>query len=182
MKENKKKSAIKTKLETSALDPAIEFATKKFEAAGVENHFLRVLAVLRDEFHVDDEEILIAAILHDTLEDTDTTYQELEKTFSKSIADIVEEVSHPKNYNKEQKLEFYKKLRTISPKAKILKLADFVDNLRVIETERRKADPKSIYHNYYILLIRELLESYPESEAKKLVLKLTKELEAFVTK
>jgi len=164
------------------LEKAIKFSTKKFEAAGTKNHFMRVLAVLQDEFHVDDEEILTGAILHDTLEDTDTTYEELEKTFSKPIADLVEEVSHPKNYNKEQKVEFYKKLRTISPKAKILKLADFVDNLRVIELERRKADPKSVYHNYYILLIRELLESYPESDAKNLVLQLTKELEVFVTK
>jgi len=164
------------------IDLAIEFATNKFEAAGVQNHFLRVLAVLRDEFHVDDEEILIAAILHDTLEDTDTTYEELEKIFSKPVADLVEEVSHPKNYNKEQKLEFYKKLRTITPKAKILKLADFVDNLRVIETNKRRENPKSTYHNFYILLIRELLESYPESDAKNIVLQLTKELEAFVTK
>ena len=168
--------------ENKKIDLAIEFTTKKFEAVGTKNHFLRVLAVLRDEFNVDDEEILIAAVLHDTLEDTETTYEELEKTFSKPVADLVEEVSHPKNYNKEQKLEFYKKLRTVSPKAKILKLADFVDNLRVIEMERRKADPKSTYHNFYILLIRELLESYPESDAKNLVLKLTRELEAFVVK
>src|SRR3989338_2397689 len=132
---------------------AIEFATKKFDATGTKNHFLRVLAVLRDEFKVNDEELLIAAVLHDTLEDTDTTYEELEKIFSKPVADLVKEVSHPKNYNKEQKLEFYKKLRTISPKAKILKLADFVDNLRY-EIRKRKADPKSPYHNQYILLIR----------------------------
>ncbi len=164
------------------LKKAIQFSTKKFEVAGAKNHFLRVLAVLQNEFHVDDEEILTAAVLHDILEDTDTTYEELEKTFSKPVADLVEEVSHPKNYNKEQKLEFYKKLRTISPKAKILKLADFVDNLRVIEMERRKADPKSVYHNFYILLIRELLESYPESDAKNMVLNLTKDLEAYVTK
>src|SRR3989338_7326464 len=112
---------------------AIEFATKKFDATGTKNHFLRVLAVLRDEFKVNDEE--------------------LEKIFSKPVADLVKEVSHPKNYNKEQKLEFYKKLRTISPKARILKLADFVDNLRY-EIRKRKADPKSPYHNQYILLIR----------------------------
>ncbi|HTE49049.1 MAG TPA: HD domain-containing protein [Candidatus Paceibacterota bacterium] len=162
------------------IDLAIEFATKKFQAAGQKNHFMRVLAVLRDEFQID-EELFVAAVLHDTLEDTDTTYEELETIFSKPVADLVAEVSHPKNYNKEQKIEFYKKLRTITPRAKILKLADFVDNLRS-EIRLRKENPKSPYHNQYVLLIRELLESYPESNAKNIVLQLAKELETYVTK
>ena len=163
------------------INSAIEFATKKFETEGTKNHFLAVLAVLEDEFHVDDAELLIAAVLHDTLEDTNTTYEELEKTFSRQVADLVEEVSHPKNYNKEQKIEFYKKLRTITPRAKILKLADFVDNLRS-EIRLRKENPKSPYHNQYVLLIRELLESYPGSDAKNIALQLAKELETYVTK
>ena len=140
-----------------------------------------MLAVLKDEFHVDDEELLIAAVLHDTLEDTDTTYEELEKKFSKSVADLVEEVSHPKNYNDKQKLEFYKKLGTISPKAKILKLADFVDNLRY-EIRAMKDDSKSKYKDRYVFLIRELLESYPESDGKNMVLQLAKELENLAAK
>ena len=69
------------------LEKAIEFANKKFEAVKKKNHFLRVLAVLQDEFHVDDTELLTAAILHDTLEDTDTTYEELENVLSKPVAD-----------------------------------------------------------------------------------------------
>ena len=97
------------------LDVAIEFGTKKF--ADRKNHFPRVLAILQDEFHVDDLELLTAAVLHDTLEDTDTTYEELEQNFSKAVADLVEEVSHPKNYNEVQKIEYYKKLNTISLKA-----------------------------------------------------------------
>ena len=161
------------------IDLVIEFATKKSSAKGLNNHFLRVLAVLKDEFNVDDVDILTAAVLHDTLEDTDATYNELEKVFSKTVADLVEEVSHPKNYNHEQKLEYYEKLKTISPKAKIIKLADFVDNLRNI-IEMRKSDPQSPYHNQYILWIRDFLNSCPESNAKKIVFKLTQELEIFV--
>ncbi|OIO29145.1 hypothetical protein COX93_02180 [Candidatus Nomurabacteria bacterium CG_4_10_14_0_2_um_filter_30_12] len=162
------------------LKKAIEFANKKFEATGQKNHFPRVLAVLQSEFHIDETELLTAAILHDTLEDTDTTYEELENIFSKPVADLVQEVSHPKNYNKEQKLEFYEKLKTISPKAKMIKFADFTDNLRNIILQR-KADPKSPYHNQYILLIRDFLKSCPDSSEKELVFKLTKDLEVFVT-
>ncbi|MEI8174377.1 MAG: HD domain-containing protein [bacterium] len=160
------------------LNSAIEFATRKFKEVNTQNHFLGVLSVLQDEFHIDDEELLVAAILHDTLEDTETTYAELEKMFSKTIADLVEEVSHPKNYNKEQKLEFYKKLRTITPKAKILKLADFVDNLRN-EIRFMKENPERPYKHLYVILIHELLESYPESDAKNIVLELIKELETY---
>ncbi len=174
---------IETKkiMDKNTINSAIEFATKKFEAVNKKNHFLRVLAVLQNEFHVKDSDLLIAAILHDTLEDTDTIYEELEKIFSKNVADLVQEVSHPKNYNKEQKLEFYEKLKTISLKAKIIKLADFTDNLRNIILQR-KADPTSPYHNQYILWIRDFLNTCPESNDKNLVFELTKELELYVTK
>ena len=168
------------KLETPTLDLAIEFAIKKFEAVGLKNHFLSVLAVLQNEFIINDQELLIAAILHDTLEDTDATYDELVQTFSKNIADLVQEVSHPKNYNDEQKLEYYEKLKTISPKAQIIKLADFTDNLRTI-IAKRKLNLNEPYHNQYILFIRDFLENCPESNAKNIVLGLTQELEKYVT-
>ena len=164
----------------SQLDLAIEFATKKFEAVNKNNHFLRVLAVLQDEFRIEDGEVLIAAILHDTLEDTDTTYEELEQTFSKNVADLVQEVSHPINYNEEQKVDYYEHLKHISLKAKIIKLADFTSNLRAI-IKIRKLEPEKPYHDQYLILIRAFLESCPESEAKDVVYRLTEELERYVT-
>lgn len=159
---------------------AKEFAVKKFKEAGVGNHWPDVLAVLEDEFHIDDPELLTAAILHDVLEDTATTYEELVENFSKPVADLVEEVSHPKNYSGVQKVEYYEKLKHISSPAKILKLADFAANLRSL-IKIRKSEPEKPYHDEYIVLIRSVLENYPESEEREFVYELTKELEKYVT-
>lgn len=159
---------------------AKEFAIKKFKEAGVGNHWPDVLAVLENEFHIDDPELLIAAILHDVLEDTATTYEELAEAFSKSVADLVQEVSHPPKYNKVQQVEYYEHLNHISPKAKIIKLADFAANLRGI-IKIRRSEPEKPYHDQYIVLIRRFLKSYLESKEKDLVYELTKELEAYIT-
>lgn len=168
-------------MDKKLLDLAIEFTNRKFAEAGrKQNHFPRVLAILQDEFHIENLEILIAAVLHDTLEDTNTTYEELVENFSKPVADLVQEVSHPKDYNEEQKKEYYKTLNTISPKAKMIKMGDFADHLRSF-IKMKKADPTSPYHNQYILFIREFLNHYPDSEEKNLVYKLTEELELYVT-
>jgi broad-specificity NMP kinase len=160
---------------------AKEFAAKKFKAAGTGNHFLEVYRILGEEFGVNDEEVLIAGILHDTLEDTDTTRDEIEGTFSKRVADLVEEVSHPKNYNHEQRLAYYEKLKHISPGAKMIKLADFTSHLRsfikIYEIGKQDFYPKFANNDKYIAQIRDFLRSCDESDAKKSVLKLTNKLE-----
>lgn len=57
------------------------------------NHPIGLANVLANEAGIEDERILIAAILHDTIEDTETTEQELIREFGKEIADIVMEVT-----------------------------------------------------------------------------------------
>lgn len=164
------------------LEFAKEFASKKFDEVGIENHFLEVYQILSDEFRIDDQEMLIAGLLHDTLEDTDTTYGEIEKVFSKRVADLVEEVSHPKNYNQEQRLQFYEKLKHISSSAKMIKLADFTSHLRsfikIYKAGEQNLYPKFVNNDKYITSIRDFLKSCDESDAKKFVFALTNELEA----
>lgn len=162
------------------LESVKEFASKKFKEVGVGNHWPDVLAVLQNEFYVDDLELLTAAILHDVLEDTPTTYEELLETFSKSVADLVQEVSHPPKYNSVQQIDYYEHLNHISSKAKIIKLADFTANLRGI-IKIRQSEPEKSYHDKYIVLIRRFLESCPNSNEKGLVYEPTKELEKHVT-
>ena len=113
----------------SLIESAKEFAAKKFAEAGTGNHYLEVCQILQEEFHVEDQDLLVAGLLHDTLEDTNTTYEEIEKIFGKKVADMVEEVSHPKNYKGEQVKEYYEKLKHISDGGKMIKLADFKSHL-----------------------------------------------------
>ncbi len=163
------------------LDQAKEFAAKKFAEAGTKNHFLDVFGILKDEFKVEDKSVLIAGLLHDTLEDTSTAYGEIEKRFSKKVADLVQEVSHPKNYDQKQKEEYYQKIKSISPGAKLIKMADFASHLRnfikIYEKGEAHLYPKFANNDRYIASIREFLESCPDSESKKIVSDLTNGLE-----
>lgn len=62
--------------------------------------------VLANEAGIDNERVLIATILHDTVEDTETTAQELVRHFGQEIADIVLEVPDDMSLLKtERKLE-----------------------------------------------------------------------------
>jgi guanosine-3',5'-bis(diphosphate) 3'-pyrophosphohydrolase len=87
--------------------------------------------VLHNEGGVDDAITLCAAILHDTLEDTQTTRAELVRAFGRDIAGVVLEVTDNKRLWKHTR----KRLQVehaplLSPRAKLVKLADKICNLR----------------------------------------------------
>ena len=95
------------------------------------NHPIALTNVLVNEAGVDDENVLIAAILHDTIEDTETTEQELVAEFGPKIASVVMEVTDDTALAKEER----KRLQVehagrISRCAKLVKLADKICNLR----------------------------------------------------
>ena len=118
---------------------AIEFAADKHrnqrrkdaDASPYINHPIALANVLANEAGVDDEKVLMAAVLHDTIEDTDTTSCELEEVFGTEIAAIVLEVTDdmllPKDERKRLQIEH---ASTISTSAKLVKLADKICNLR----------------------------------------------------
>jgi (p)ppGpp synthase/HD superfamily hydrolase len=85
----------------------------------------------------DDAEMIAVAYLHDTLEDTDTTYEELEREFGKSIADMVNELTH--DGEKDSYGYYFPRLK--SQKAIIIKFADRLSNLSRMnawDEERRR--------------------------------------------
>ena len=99
------------------------------------NHPIALADILVNEGGVTDHVVLCAAILHDTIEDTETTYEELVSAFGREIADVVAEVTDDKSLDKaERKLLQIKHAAHASPRAKLVKLADKTCNLRDIAT------------------------------------------------
>ena len=109
---------------------------KDEEASPYINHPIAVANVLANEGHVHDDAVICAALLHDTIEDTETTPEELRKAFGNEIADIVLEVSDDKSLPKgERKRLQIEHARSLSDKAKLVKLADKISNLRDISQQ-----------------------------------------------
>ncbi|MEO7337706.1 MAG: HD domain-containing protein, partial [Caldimonas sp.] len=104
---------------------------KDVEAGPYINHPLELAHVLATEGGVTDVETLIAAVLHDTVEDTQTTYDELVQHFGRTVADVVQEVTDDKNLLKEQRKERQvEHAPHLSERAALVKLADKTCNLR----------------------------------------------------
>lgn len=104
---------------------------KDRHASAYINHPIALARVLHNEGGVDDPATLCAAILHDTVEDTQTTRAELRRAFGREIAGVVLEVSDDKRLWKHTR----KRLQVehapmLSSRAKLVKLADKICNLR----------------------------------------------------
>ncbi|MBL6749127.1 MAG: bifunctional (p)ppGpp synthetase/guanosine-3',5'-bis(diphosphate) 3'-pyrophosphohydrolase [Nevskia sp.] len=118
---------------------AIAFAAEKHRhqrrkdaaASPYINHPIALANVLANEGGVFDPVVLCAAILHDTIEDTQTTAEELEGMFGSEVTAVVLEVTDDKNLDSHLR----KRLQIEhaphrSPQAKLVKLADKICNLR----------------------------------------------------
>ncbi len=97
-----------------------------------ETHLAVVYSILQKV--TNNEDILSAGLLHDTLEDTDTTYEELVKKFGQNVAFLVAEVTHE---GKADKHGFYfPRLKT--KEAIIIKFADRLSNISRMENWDKK--------------------------------------------
>jgi len=94
------------------------------------NHPLEVANLIANVGQVDDVDVLIAAILHDTVEDVGVTKDDIVKQFGERVAGIVMEVTDDKTLPKEER----KRLQVehaphLSPEAKMVKLGDKISNI-----------------------------------------------------
>ena len=104
---------------------------KDAEASPYINHPIALAEVLTGEGGVTDIDVLAAALLHDTIEDTATTLEELQEHFGARIAGMVAEVTDDKELPKvERKRLQIEHAAGISAGAKLVKLADKICNLR----------------------------------------------------
>ena len=95
------------------------------------NHPIALANVLVREAEVSEPDVVAAALLHDTLEDTQTSPGELRTAFGERVARIVEEVTDDKSLPKaERKRLQIEHAAAISREAKLVKLADKICNLR----------------------------------------------------
>ena len=106
---------------------------KDAEASPYINHPIALANVLANEGGVEDVTVLCAAVLHDTIEDTETTSEELQAIFGPKVASVVMEVTDDKSLEKSlRKQRQVEHAPHISTEAKLVKLADKISNLRDI--------------------------------------------------
>ena len=104
---------------------------KDVDASPYINHPISLANILTNEGDISDVDVICAALLHDTIEDTDTTTEELEIAFGTVITLIVVEVSDDTSLPRlERKRLQIEHAAHASDKAKLVKLADKISNLR----------------------------------------------------
>jgi (p)ppGpp synthase/HD superfamily hydrolase len=97
------------------------------------NHLLEVASLVTEATGGTDPSVVIAALLHDAVEDQGVTPETLADEFGQHVADIVMEVTDDKTLSKdERKRRQVEKAGKKSHKAKLIKLADKTSNLRTI--------------------------------------------------
>ncbi len=106
---------------------------KDADASPYINHPIALANVLANEGGVTDVVVLSAAVLHDTIEDTNTTAEELTAIFGAKITATVLDVTDDKSLDKhDRKQRQIEHAPHISKEAKLVKLADKICNLRDI--------------------------------------------------
>ena len=113
------------------------------------NHPIEVMNILSLS-GVTDVDTLCAAVLHDTIEDTGVTYEQLCSEFGETVAQIVKECSDDKSLPKEiRKQEQIRHARVASTSAKLVKSADKLSNLCDLNSDPPSGWSKETIDGYF---------------------------------
>ncbi len=129
------------------------------------------------------EEMICAAYLHDVIEDTETSYDEIELEFGKIVADLVWELtdkSKPSDGNRKIRKEIDREnLRIASAAAQTIKLADLISNSKdIVEKDKKFA---KVYLNEKKLLLEVLTKGNRDLHERASAM-IEKSLQALVQK
>jgi len=119
--------------------------------------------------------LIRAAYLHDTIEDTDTTFEDLERMFGGLVASLVKELTSDKEKIAEiGKSEYLsQKMANMSSWALVIKLADRVDNVSDIATAKTPEWRKK-YKKQTLEILRRLEKDRKLTRSHKILIKLIK--------
>ena len=120
------------------------------EASPYINHPIALSRVLSVEAGLDDGKLLAAAVLHDTLEDTQTSFEELRERFGKTVATVVREVSDDRTLSKvDRKRLQIEHAEHLSRRARLVKLADKICNVRDVASNPPRDWPLQRRREYF---------------------------------
>jgi guanosine-3',5'-bis(diphosphate) 3'-pyrophosphohydrolase len=142
---------------TFAADKHRDQRRKNADASPYINHPLAVATILANDGGVTDVDLLTAALLHDTVEDTATSQHEIRELFGDKVSDLVTEVTDDKSLPKERRKQL--QIENASHKsecAKQLKIADKICNVRDIDATSPAnwdADRKAQYLEWAVRVV-----------------------------
>ena len=146
----------------SCITQARNFARKKHRGQlrknGKSTTFSHLKCVVKNlkKMNVTNEEIICAAWLHDTIEDTDTDFDIIKERFGTKVAQIVVSVTKDNRLPKKQReIKYARDLKKSSAKAKLVKIADILANVNDAQNagqnahwEKQQFVKKSKYWSY----------------------------------
>jgi len=97
------------------------------------NHCVEVLKVLHDEWGITQEKYLIAALLHDTVEDTGITHDQIKSEFGDEVGELIGGVTKLSNGTDKDSISKVLDKSYINPGVAVIKLADRLHNMRTLE-------------------------------------------------
>ncbi len=147
---------------------AISFAARahrhqlrKDGATPYAGHVFRVCLIVRHVFGIDDPKALMAAVLHDTIEDTTTDYDDLEERFGPEVAQwaslLCKDMRLP---DAERERAYVARLADAPWQVKVCKLADLFDN--ILDSRHLKPDQRARSQPRWLLYMDSLGPGLPE--------------------
>jgi guanosine-3',5'-bis(diphosphate) 3'-pyrophosphohydrolase len=128
------------------------------------NHVIDVAAILTRVAHVSDADILIAALLHDVVEDTHVTAAEVEAQFGPRVRALVEALTDDKSLPKlERKRLQIEHMRTAEHDARLIKIADHCSNVATLPASWSK-ERRVEYVDWSIEVVRACGATHPGLE------------------